>query len=83
MACHGDVYVELAGAERVVHCQRSPHDVYIGRPSIWGNPFNSKRGLTKVQVIMKFRAWLLEQPALLERARTELKGKVLGCWCVR
>jgi Domain of unknown function (DUF4326) len=26
----------------VVHCKRSPHDVYIGRPSIWGNPFPMK-----------------------------------------
>ncbi len=22
----------------VVHCKRAPHDVYIGRPSKWGNP---------------------------------------------
>jgi hypothetical protein len=24
---------------RVVHCKRAPHDVYIGRPSRWGNPY--------------------------------------------
>jgi len=23
----------------VVHCKKSPYDVYIGRPSKWGNPF--------------------------------------------
>lgn len=24
---------------RVVHCKRERYDVYIGRPSKWGNPF--------------------------------------------
>ena len=23
----------------VVHCTRGTHDIYIGRPSKWGNPF--------------------------------------------
>lgn len=25
---------------RVVHCKREPHDVYIGRPGPWGNPYS-------------------------------------------
>lgn len=29
----------------------------------------------------RYRDWILRQPALIERARRELKGKVLGCWC--
>jgi hypothetical protein len=24
---------------RVVHCKVEPFDIYIGRPSKWGNPF--------------------------------------------
>lgn len=24
---------------KVVHCKKEPYDVYIGRPSKWGNPF--------------------------------------------
>jgi hypothetical protein len=24
---------------RVVHCKKEPYDVYIGRPSKYGNPF--------------------------------------------
>jgi uncharacterized protein DUF4326 len=85
VACHGDVYVEIAGAARVVHCMKEPYDVYIGRPSKWGNPFNQKGrvGLTKIRVIMKFREWFLGQPQLVEDAKRELHGKVLGCWCVR
>ena len=27
----------------VVHCKKAPYDVYIGRPSKWGNPFTHKQ----------------------------------------
>jgi len=65
----------------VVHKNR-PHDVYIGRPSIWGNPFVVGRDGSRLQVIERYRAWLFEhRPDLVTKARTELKGKVLGCWC--
>ena len=36
---------------KVVHCKKSEYDVYIGRPSMWGNPFSSKDGtLAKFKV---------------------------------
>jgi hypothetical protein len=31
--------------------------------------------------IAMYRQWLLSQPELVERARRELRGKVLACWC--
>ena len=65
---------------KVVHCKREKYDVYIGRPSPWGNPFVIGRDGTREQVIQKYEQWLLTQPALLA-ALPELKGKVLGCWC--
>lgn len=64
----------------VVHCKRAPHDVYIGRPSKWGNPFAIGRDGTRAEVIAKYRAWLPTQPHLVA-ALPELRGKVLGCWC--
>jgi hypothetical protein len=64
----------------VVHCKRPPHDVYIGRPSKWGNPFVIGRDGTRPQVIERYERWLLDQPALLA-ALPELTGKTLGCWC--
>ena len=64
----------------VVHCKRQPFDVYIGRPSFWGNPFIVGIDGTRAEVIAKYREWLEAQPALLARL-PELKGKVLGCWC--
>jgi hypothetical protein len=66
---------------RVVHCKRAKYDVYVGRPSKWGNPFSIGRDGTRAQVIDKYRAWILTQPALVEAARHELHGKVLACWC--
>lgn len=65
---------------RVVHCKQEPYDVYIGRPSSWGNPFKVLSN-GREEAINKFRDWFLAKPALVERARRELKGKILGCWC--
>ncbi len=68
------------GNAKVVHCKREPYDVYIGRPSKWGNPFEIGRDGTRAEVIEKYRAWIRTQPRLLA-ALGELKGKTLGCWC--
>lgn len=66
--------------KHVVHCKRMEHDVYIGRPSKWGNPFSIGKDGTREEVIHKFREWIKTQPALLA-ALPELKDKILGCWC--
>lgn len=67
-------------AERVVHCKRAAYDVYIGRGSIWGNPFVIGRDGTREQVIQLYYDYLLSNEYLLARIG-DLKGKVLGCWC--
>ena len=64
----------------VVHCRKSKFDVYIGRPSKWGNPFKIKKGESREAVLNKYRKWLASQPELLSTLN-ELKGKTLGCWC--
>lgn len=73
----------------VVHCKRAPYDIYIGRgrdpktgePGTWGNPFRLNQDGDRETVILKYKEWLLAHPALVERAKKELKGKTLGCWC--
>lgn len=65
---------------KVVHCKKEPYDVYIGRPSKWGNPFVIGMDGPPERVINKYREWILNQPKLLSEIH-ELKGKVLGCWC--
>lgn len=64
---------------KVVHCKKEPFDVYIGRPSKWGNPF-SIRDYSREEVIEKYKEWIVEQDDLLLQLG-ELKGKTLGCWC--
>ena len=66
---------------RVVHCKREPYDVYVGRPSPYGNPFALVKDSNRDEVIAKYRAWLLGQPDLVARVKVELRGKVLACWC--
>lgn len=65
---------------RVVHCRREACDVYVGRPSKWGNPFIIGRDGTRSEVIEKYREWILTQPELMSSVH-ELKGKTLGCYC--
>lgn len=64
----------------VVHCKKSSYDVYIGRPSKWGNPYSIGKDGTREEVIEKYYLYLLERPELMA-ALPELKDKVLGCWC--
>ena len=72
----------------VVHWRKELFDVYIGRPSKWGNPFSSKQGTladfrvaSTEEALASYERWLLSQPELVAMARNELRGKVLGCWC--
>src|SRR5216684_3422658 len=63
---------------RLVGKQPATDRVYIGRPSKWGNPFVIGRDGARDQVIAKYRAWIVRQPALMA-ALNELRGKDLVC----
>jgi hypothetical protein len=79
---------------KVVHCKREAYDFYIGRPSIFGNPFRVGHGCgqdgSNDECVEKFRQWVngeaytdLEQDRrklILENVHL-LKGLILGCWC--
>lgn len=65
---------------RVVHWKKEKYDVYIGRPSKWGNPFAIGIDGTREEVIEKYRQYINNKPELLKDIH-ELKNKVLGCWC--
>lgn len=74
---------------RVVHFKKEPYDVYIGRPSKFGNPFSHKDGtLAKYKVgsrqeaVEAYRKWITEGAGKhLLNDLHELKDKTLGCWC--
>lgn len=59
----------------------SSKGVYIGRPSKWGNPFVIGPDGTRADVVRKFEEYLKSNPALMEAAKRELKGKDLVCFC--
>lgn len=59
------------------------YDVYIGRPTIYGNPFRLGVDGDRTEVIAQFKTWFYapEQAGLREVVRQTLTGKTLGCWC--
>jgi len=55
--------------------------IYVGRPTVWGNPFVIGKDGSRKEVIAKYEKWLLAQPGLVKRARQDLRGRDLECWC--
>lgn len=76
---------------RVVNRHKEPGvGIYVGRGhgSRWGNPFSHLehsvahlKVSTREEAIARHRAWLMSQPKLMYKARSELRGKDLACWC--
>lgn len=74
---------------KIVHCKKEPYDIYIGRPSKWGNPFSHKEGTlakyktnTRQEAVNKYYIWITKgEGKFLLDDLDELRGKVLGCWC--
>jgi Domain of unknown function (DUF4326) len=79
------VHLKMRGGVEVVTC-----DVYIGRQmtqggwrlkcSKWANPFKLA-GNNRQQILRQYRDHVLGSPDLMQGLH-ELRGKVLGCWCV-
>jgi hypothetical protein len=72
----------------VVHCKKSPYDVYIGRPSKWENPYSFQPSSiakfhveTREESVKKFEEYFFANKKLLEDCKRELKNKILGCYC--
>lgn len=72
--------------------RKQPFDVYIGRPSRWGNPFTHRpeiaRGRPDMIVVpnreaavQEYRRVLVYERQLLLTRLPALFGKTLGCWC--
>lgn len=55
-------------------------EIYVGRPSKWGNPYVIGKDGTREEVVQKYYFWLHNQPELLAELPS-LKGKRLLCWC--
>jgi hypothetical protein len=65
---------------KIVNKRTNEYDVYIGRGSIWGNPFKIGIDGSRDEVILKYEKYLQNNPDLLKKLPS-LKGKTLGCFC--
>jgi hypothetical protein len=69
---------------KVVNMRVERYDVYIGRGSIFGNPYEIGLDGTREEVIARYRKWFnfcLRDPAFKSMI-LQLRGKTLGCFCV-
>lgn len=60
---------------------RRPAGSIVLRRSPWANPFRLGVDGSREQVIAMFRAHFLTRTDLMRRARAELAGKRIACWC--
>lgn len=58
-----------------------PNTVYVGRGTKWGNPFKLSEGYSRKDAVWWFKQMIFVCPQYRERAKRELKGKNLACWC--
>ena len=65
----------------VVNLKEEPFDIYIGRPSLFGNPFYIGRDGTREECIEKFKGFFYSNMNLMRATKEKLSGKVLGCYC--
>ena len=85
-----DEFIRDPNKTYVVHFKKYAHDIYIGRPSKWSNPYTHKdleNTQAKFQVATRHEAingyvHYLNESGLIKDL-DELRGKVLGCWCCK
>lgn len=70
---------------RVINIRHGGHyDVYIGRPSRYGNPYLVGRDGSREMILDRYRDWLnrrQDREAFLLMVQQTLHDKVLGCFC--
>ena len=68
----------------VVNLRKDRYDVYIGRGSMFGNPFPMRCEEERDKVIEQYKVYFYKRIASDEEFKKgvlALKGKILGCYC--
>ena len=69
----------------VVNLRKSKHTIYIGRGSIFGNPFVIGKDGNRENVIKKYENWALSNIVTNSKFRHAIyhlpKNAILGCYC--
>jgi len=61
--------------------------VYVGRPTIWGNPYRVSKYVTHEKAVNAYKALLRSEFGIeslnttLPKLKEALAGKDLACWC--
>jgi len=69
---------------KVVNLRSEAYEVYIGRGSIFGNPFKISIHSSRDIVIAKYKEYFYKRvntDFAFKDAVLNLKGKTLGCYC--
>ena len=75
MSDHNNVYVARAGVVYV------DGERFQKKDSPYCNPYKIGRDGIREEVLQKYDLMLRSNPELVEKAKVELNGKKLGCWC--
>lgn len=67
----------------IVNKNKETYDVYIGRGSIFGNPYEIGKDGTREEVISRYKIWFnfMLRDNIFKSEVAKLKGKRLGCFC--
>jgi hypothetical protein len=68
---------------KVVNLRVEPYDEYIGRGSVFGNPFQIGVDGDRETVILRYKEWFsfLIKDERIQSELSQMKGKKLGCFC--
>lgn len=66
---------------RVVNTKRHRFTHYIGRPSLFGNPFVLGRDGDRDRVITMFEQMARRDPSMLAAIKVLPENAILGCYC--
>lgn len=68
---------------KIVHCKKEPYSSYIGRGSIFGNPYVIGQHGTREECVGYYKQWfnfIIRDKRFLDEV-LKLKGQTLGCFC--
>jgi len=68
----------------VINRKHESEDIYIGRGSVWGNPYRIGPHGSRAEVILKYKRHLWHRINTGEISKEDLiklHGKKLGCFC--
>lgn len=55
--------------------------VYVGRPSKWGNPYRRSEFSEPGGAVDAFRLLMETEEENIRMIQSELRGRILSCWC--